>query len=42
LFDVVYKNSTSVVWEIEDKEFFKDLLRQKFFDSENVDLVSLK
>jgi len=42
LFDVVYKNSTSVVWEIEDKEFFKDLLSQKFFDSENVDLISLK
>ncbi len=42
LFDVVYNNSASVVWEIEDKKFFKVLLIQKFFDSKNVDLISLK
>jgi len=42
LFDVVYKNSTSVVWELEDKEFFDELVENGWFDSEWVEVLSIE
>ena len=42
LFDVVYNNTSNVVWEINDKSLFKDSLARTFFDSDNIELISLK
>ena len=41
LFDVVYRNPKAVVWELEDKNLFKELLIKGFFDTDDVELVSL-
>ena len=43
LFDVVYNNSTNVVWELENKVLYKELLEQKWFmESVNVKSISVK
>ena len=42
LFDVVYNNSTSVVWELEDKSFFDNLVESGWFDTESVEIKSIK
>ena len=42
LFDVVYNNSTNVVWELEDKEFFDELIENGWFDSEWVEVQSIE
>ncbi len=41
LFDVVYNNSTSVVWELEDREFFNELVESGWFDSEAVEIQNI-
>jgi GTP pyrophosphokinase len=42
LFDVVYNNSSQVVWKIEDKKLFDWLLESGWFDSESVDLKKIE
>jgi len=42
LFEVVYNNSTSVVWELEDKEFFNELIDNGWFDSDGVKVISME
>ena len=32
MFDLVYKNSSRVVWEIEDKQYFEELSKNKKFE----------
>jgi len=39
---VVYNNSTSVVWELEDKSFFDNLVESGWFDTESVEIKSIK
>jgi len=42
LFDIALNNSERVVWELEDKDFFKKILKDWFFDQEHIKLISLK
>jgi len=42
LFEIVYKNSTSVVWELNDKVFFDELVENWWFDSEGVEIQSIE
>ncbi len=41
LFDIVYNNSTSVVWELEDREFFDELVEKGWFDNEDVEIHNI-
>ena len=42
LFDIVYKNTKIVVWEIEDKEFFYELVENWWFDGEGIKIQSIE
>ncbi len=42
LFDIVYENSTNVVWEIKDKEAFNELLNKWWFDEDWVHVKSIE
>jgi len=42
LFEVVYNNSTNVFWEIEDKDFFDELVEKWWFDSDAVEIKSIE
>lgn len=42
LFNIVYNNSTNVVWELEDKDFFDELIVNGWFDNNSVELLSIK
>ncbi len=41
LFDIAYNNSTSIVWELEDKTFFDELLNSWWFDNEAIEIKSI-
>ena len=41
LFDIVYNNSTSVVWELEDRKFFDELVESGWFDSGAVEIQNI-
>ncbi len=41
LFDIAYNNSTSIVWELEDKSFFDELLNSWWFDNEAIEIKSI-
>jgi hypothetical protein len=42
IFDIVYNNSSNVVWEIEDKKVFDSLVLSGWFDSESVDIKKIE
>jgi len=42
IFDIVYNNSSNVVWEIEDKKVFDSLVESGWFDTESVDIKKIE
>lgn len=41
IFDVVYNNSTSVLWELKDKKIFEELVEWNIFNDETIELLSI-
>jgi len=42
IFDIVYNNSTNVVWEIEDERVFNSLVDSGWFDTESVEIKKIE
>jgi len=42
IFNIIYKNSTNVVWEINDKKLFNSLIDDWWFDSDSVEIRKIE